>query len=748
MLKCLTRDSANKLKAGIKAGEFDIAKMFDMPSEQRRSMFEKYVDADSATFLNTKFEQAMVSSRVDAMKDWAEKTFTGNNQKKLKDITEKIEDLRDKELLTGTEQDAVMEDLIREKLGFYLTAEETAPIIKMSDKLQELAKQESKFGTPTIEYLRQRKALMDYINSLNPSPQVKVLTSIIGRLTMLFSFKSPLTNIIGNTVNGLNESIVRRMANKQFSGLNDPMFAEYRKFALDTFKETGYDITRMHELAQDQKIAGEELTTSQGKGGIRKTGRVYEDIYKYLMGMPDVAFAAAHFTDVVSLGSIKLANQEGLTEEAEIKERAKEIASDAMRIDPKTDEGKTLREAAISGAEMGTYTDQNASSRAAKAFRKLLNTVTGSARLGDLNIPFAQVPATVVQRSLESSGVFALHDGFKLAKAYKDGNTAGIKKYSTLLVRAGWGMLASYILMSLIDPDDFIGEYADYNASERNLIESGKATYNSLKIGNNYISLDYISPFSAPLIGMLNAKKYGKNPADMITKYIIGATGFVTRIPGWEEVSTALDSSKEWLQKYKTKEIDWKKEGQNAALGSVDFVSTRVIPAIISDFAKAFDDYERQVDYSGPQSVFEKIQLKLPVMRTKLPQKLDMFGEPIKTQNPLASIFAGSRYKYGQENAVLNELNRLAGQSMVPSLGDIQYTSSRVKELEKQIGKDKFTEAIKFFGQSFYKEINKEIDKNSYKRLNDEEKKERINQVRSELIDDTLRKFKYKKPKD
>lgn len=753
MLKCISRINADKLKSGIKNGDFDIAQMFDMTTEKRRELFERYVDNEASEFLNTAFEKAMNSSRINALKEWAEKTFKGETKTKQKDITEKINALQKIGLLTGEAQDQFVEDLLKDKLGFFLTAEETAPIIKMSDRLQELAKEKSEFGTPTLEYFKQRKGLMDYIDSLNPSSKAKVLTSIIGRLTLLFSFKSPITNIIGNTINGLNEAAVRRMSDNQYMGLNDKIFEKYRKFALQVFKDTGYDLSRMHSLTADQRIAGESLMTSQGKGNIRKVGRIYENGYKYIMGIPDNFYANLHFTDVLSLGAIKLARKDGITDKQRIDAKAKDIALDAMKIEPETNEGKLLREQAITAAEYGTYLDDNFASRVTKAFRKLLNTISGSLRLGDLRIPFAQIPATVVKRSIEASGVTALYDGFKLAQAFKNRDTASTKKYSTLLIRAGWGVLVAYILMSLIDPDDFIGEYADYDTNERKLIESGQATYNSIKIGNKYVSLDYIAPFSAPIIGMLNAKKYGKNGIDKIIKYFTGAAGFITRIPGYEEVAQFFGPAdergtlKNYIQRYKKENIDYKKEAQDAALGSVDFISSRVIPAFIYDVAKAMDDYERQVDYSGPKSILQKIQAKIPVLREQLPQKVDMFGEPLKAQNPLASLFAGSRFKEGRENDVLNELNRLASQSMLPSLTDIQYTSSRIKELKQQIGDNRFKEALIYFSTNWYKDVDKEIHRWNYQKLNDEDKKKLLNNLRSELLDKTLKKYGYRKPK-
>ena len=155
MIACITVEDADSLKAGLRRGEFNMEKMLTMPTKDRRALFEKYLDKEVAKFVNKNFERAMISNRNTALKEWAEKTFKPQGDKKIKDITERIKEVN--EFLTPDKQASLLEDLISEKLGITVSSEEVQQITEMSRKLEELAKEETEFGTPTIEYFKQRK---------------------------------------------------------------------------------------------------------------------------------------------------------------------------------------------------------------------------------------------------------------------------------------------------------------------------------------------------------------------------------------------------------------------------------------------------------------------------------------------------------------------------------------------------------------------------------------------------------------
>ena len=211
----------------------------------------------------------------------------------------------------------------------------------------------------------------NYLESLNPSSELKVATSIIGRGSMLFSIKSPLVNIESNTVQALLTGAERRLISGQFSGVNGEYARDYVKYVNEVYDASGYDVSRMESLQGTQKIRGEEITTTEGKGKTRKIGRIYEDIvFKKLMGKPDVVFSAIHFADSANLASTKIAKGEGLKGE-DLKTRSLEIFKDATSINPITPEGQKVREQAIADAQYATYTNESKYSDVALGIRKI-----------------------------------------------------------------------------------------------------------------------------------------------------------------------------------------------------------------------------------------------------------------------------------------------------------------------------------------------------------------------------------------
>src|SRR5690606_27428722 len=145
------------------------------------------------------------------------------------------------------------------------------------------------FGLPDVEYFVKRRELDKYLQSLAPASNAKILTSTAGRGAMLFSLKSPVINITGNTVQGMYSALERRIANNQYSGVVDAdIMKRYFKKAMQIYSKSEYDVTRLESLHEGTKTLGETIIHSQGKGAIRRLGRFYEDVvFKQLLSKPD-----------------------------------------------------------------------------------------------------------------------------------------------------------------------------------------------------------------------------------------------------------------------------------------------------------------------------------------------------------------------------------------------------------------------------------------------------------------------------
>jgi len=753
---CIPKQLAEKLKEAAKAGEINIAKMYDMSSAERNTMFQKWVDKETASQINVGFEKAMISERQTALKEWAEKTFTGSEKKisRKKDIFDKIDSLRDKGILSPEGEKSFLSDLVREELGATVTEAETKIINEKSIKLQELSKEQTEFGTFTKEYFKAKRDMENYLDSLTPSSKLRIATSTIGRGTMLLSVKSPLLNIESNTVQGFLAAAERRVSNRSFGGVNGGYANRYIKFVNEVFSESGYDISRMESLDTGRRMLGEDVVNTQGPGKTRKIGRFYEDlVFKKLMSAPDVAFSSVHFADSANITSSKLSAKKGLKGE-ELQVEALRIFRDSTRIDPQTVEGQAVRAQAIADATYATYTNESTISTLALGIRKLFNIPSGDLRIGDQIMPFVKTPANVIGAGLDASGVFippetiyrmvktvkAIHEGTPLREAAGE-NFSG---FGRKIVRAGLGLTFAYILSTLFKPDDFIGSYP-VSQKERKLFELKQATENSVKIGGKWVSLDYFGPLGTPLVGFLYAKKYGKDLPSTVIKYYQGVGKQAAKIPGFTEFSNTIEALKSQnIESNDNLTVYLARTGGNV----FDFIKSRVIPAIAYDFAKATDQYERIVDKNN---ILQKLQNYIPAEtplisdRGDLPAKTNIFGENIKTEG-WSTIFAGARVKTAGDGKLLKELIRLESDDNLPALTDPAGTDNG-KILKNQLGEDKFREAMIAFGKYFKQDLEALINDDYYiEAPDDEARKSLIEKVKKRSFNYILGEYNFDKP--
>ena len=204
-INCIPLEIAEKLKEGIRNGDFDIAKMMEMESADVRAMLEKYVSKD--------------------MSEWAKTTFIGKDKKKLKSINEKIEDINDGNLL---EYEKFLEDAISDKLGVEVTEKEFERITELANDIKDGEKKPAGMSGYSDEYFKAREVMENYINEINPSSNIRILTGTIGRASLLGP-KSIVTNIAGNTSQLVLERLADRVVNKNVVGLNGAWAGKFIK---------------------------------------------------------------------------------------------------------------------------------------------------------------------------------------------------------------------------------------------------------------------------------------------------------------------------------------------------------------------------------------------------------------------------------------------------------------------------------------------------------------------------------------
>lgn len=743
MSYCIPKHIAKTLKEAAKRGEINMKDLYSMNSQERRSFFGEYAGETNAKGINAGFETAMSSQQKSALKTWAKNTFDVKKKGQRKDIIDNIDELVKEGVLDPNSMDSFLQDMVAEKLGITISAEEAKTISKKSVELgKSFQKKEGDFDLPATEYFENRRDMDKYMKSLLPSSPLKVFTGTIGKGAMLLNLKSAVTNITGNTVQGIEQSFERRIASNQYSSVVDKgLMKQYKKQAQDIYKKSGYDITRMNSYSDGIKVLGERVIHSEGKGIVRKAGRIYEDIvFDKLLGAPDIAFAQFHYLDSSALAATKIAKEEGLKGDAQA-ERANELFKEAASITPTSLAGEFVREQAIADALVATFQDDNVYSSMALGIRDLFNKATGDFRLGDQIMPFVKTPANVVGMTLDAGGLGAVKGLYQLPRAVnamKAGNPAPMRDVTRNFTRTGLGMTASFLLSTLIPPDDFMGQYPTTD-KERELMRLGNVRPNSIKIGDKWISLDYFGFLGGPLVGFLYSKKYGKDLPSHMYSYASGVATQAAEIPGFDALKDVTKS----ISDLRPEEDETVGEiGTDAVNAVTDFVRARVVPGIVYDTAKAFDTSEREVDYDDPLSKFKST---IPGIRNTLPEKTDVFGDVIKGEPAYSSILFGARVKTARDNELISELNRLDDTGNLPSISRPEKSSSRFKSLKTQLDSDEFKGALEYFRKEYKSEASKLTKSSEYGRMSDEDKKDKWNSIKTKQMNRTLEKYGYKK---
>ena len=637
---------------------------------------------------------------------------------------------------------SILEEFVAEKYGVNLTAEQVKSI---ADKAKRIDTAQEKVGenlgdpafyADNLEFLTAKMEMNNYLQSQNPASVLKVITGTIGRGTMLASVSSPVLNIGSNIEVGMTEALARRLASGQLKGADNALVMDYIRMANKLYQKTGYDISRMMSL-DDAGSGGERVlgqtTHAQGPGIVRKYGRVVEDIvFKQLMGAPDVAFASAHFADSVNLNAMKMAKGD--------KVHAREFMVDAMRLSPKTPEGKLLKAQGVMDAMTATWTDKTWASNLGEGVRKLMNDLSGDAGVGDYIFPFIKTPSNVVATGMDYAGMGIPKAAVETYRAFKSGNLKSPEYTRSLarnLVRSGLGLVGAMIITSQLDEDDFMGVYDPQRAQIESLRNSNS---NMFRVKGKWISTDWLGPLAIPVTAMMYAKKYGKaGKAEAAFQYGTGVVSAFENLPGIET-----------LMQY-VKDKVYKKEGmtlKEAASGTLDAVinsvSSRFIPRFIAEIARARDTVERKAT-----GAVNQIKAKIPGLRETLPEKRNIFGEPIKTEPGLSVILFGSRVRTDQEDGVIKELSDVS-RSLNKGITFTDWDKSSSKQLsqfKEKVGAEKYEEAKLKYGAQLKTDLYKLMD-DKYWKLSDEDKLLKINALDSKAMEKVFKSYGFKYKRD
>lgn len=768
---CIPRIQATKLINSLKGDGLEKLSNFKTftdengelitASAQRREFLAKHVGKEMSEKVNASFEKAIAAKRKSAMVEFAKKVV-GQKDLKEKNVIQRIEKLDDAKLLDGN----ILEDHISDFLGARITEKEVKIIKELGKKTSEAKKVMDrelkivmekgeftpKYQESLIEYGKALKETDDFLFSQSKTDWSATIWNH-AQAVMLLNPASWNVNIVSNLINGGVTAMERRVKNLRFFGYSSDLAKEWKKNALLVRKKTGYDLSRSLSLDElmSKKIMGEK--TAVGKDSIF-TKLIYEDA----LGRNDAWSGRMAFADALNLESASMAHGLGLKGK-EAREKARELFLDAMNVVPKSKEGIELRQKAVLEAQIATWTQpgliKEATSRLRNGLDKMVEDGMGikGFKLGTSIEPFIGTIANIAQYGLDASGVGIVRGSWKLASLLRSKKMLTEYQVKRQLgealndaMRTGLGIGGGLALASFIPSENFMGAY---DPNRHKYAELKNSTYNAIRIGDKWYSLDYFGGFAMPLIAVLYAKKYGEgNIAKQVGEYFVGAAD--QAIAGIPFTGSIRDMWGKYNQQIDPNDPDSAGKGLKLA-GQVlaDQITSRV-PGLVINIAKLFDPNEREA-----KGAVNSFLSKIPGIRNILPTKQDMLGQEILTEmgradTPnekfvalLTQILAGARIKTAKDTGYGSEIIRLRESGTPVSLTSWKYRlGERQERLKEKVGEEKYKEIYRDeFGKELIKKMESEISKDSYKKKEDAEKKKILDKLNDQVMDKIYSKY-------
>jgi hypothetical protein len=661
--------------------------------------------------------------------------------------------------------DELIQEGVEIKLGARLTGDEIKKLIDASEDIGQYLDGNNNLspeafdtnGIRTKEFGEAYKNYQQTINNVNPSSFGEKFVSTLNA-NLLFNTKSGLTNIISNTGFALTGSADRTL---EF-GTPYKMDQAFKEAIEDAkfFSQYGFDATRSINIDAGVNTLGETMNAFNMDGSlVEKIAGQYNDlVYKQLLSTPDQFYAAFAKRDTIyrqARNEIVKSNPNIKVDSEQFNKIFDETVKDALSLNPLTPTGSRLKEVGIAEANRVTFQAQTDISKFSIQARKSLDEFSKKAvmftgipediadgfKLGTYAVPFAMTPANVINTGLDYSGIktiVAIPKGvINGIKSAKDGATANqiILDFAKDIEfsKPAVGIAASFAIASLISPDDYIGRYPS-DPDEQRLIELGRASENSIRVKipgtdeEKWVSLDYLGPIAAPLIGILQLKKQPDLTVGQIALSLVVGAGFqLAKLPVIEGIDDLIKFSTKSIQDTINQEYSPQEFAKDFLNGLTGFIAARSVPSIVGDIGEATDEVKRDAKtgvYSIANINLDPFVIKIPEIagifegREALPAKLDVFGQEIKTEG-VSQIFFGSRVKTPSEDKVVLELEKMKSEGETKTPTDYIGKSA---QRYYNIPNDKVPEEKREYGNQVYDSYKEIIESSDWNSLTLEDK--------------------------
>lgn len=373
-----------------------------------------------------------------------------------------------------------------------------------------------------------------------------------------------------------------------------------------------------------------------------------------------------------------------------------------------------VKDSMTNPSEKAFQTATDAAEKAVLANETLGSKVIGSIRnaVGDspagkiaLNVvaPFTKVPSAFISRVFDFTPVGPIKTVVSQIRKGKFDQRA----LSEALAEATTGSSVMYLGAELANGGLLSGDYPQ-DPKEQARWKAEGITPNSIKVGNQWLSLNYFGPMGA-LFGIgknvTDVAKSGGAIPEQLSSAIAGAAKTTLNQSFLQGVSGVLDAVN-----------DPKRYAQNYVKNQ----TASVIPTIVGDVAKATDPLQRQTNSTG-----DALVAKLPGARQSLMPQQDAFGNQLTAAAEPGDLLANPlRPSQSRSTPLTKELDRLgqAGQSIFPTPDkSLQVGKEQVKMNPEQ--STSFNKAVGQQVQKLWEQITTSQD---YQQLADDKKKQAL----------------------
>jgi len=349
--------------------------------------------------------------------------------------------------------------------------------------------------------------------------------------------------------------------------------------------------------------------------------------------------------------------------------------------------------------------------RMGKSIMTLRNTWPGVKYI----IPFIKTPTNIFKTALKGSPLGFLETA---AKIYKGAPTQEITKSAA---QATVGSVIAAGLMLGYQQGIITGQRPSDPTKGEAFDRAGKLP-TSIKIGDRYFSVARLEPLATiwnGIAGVAEMIDSGQDPSSAIaslTGIMVDQMGDKTFMQGLSEIFSVISARSPEERNYYIKRVI-----QNGITGFV--------PNVIAAPVQAIDPNVRDVrSDSIPDQMLNAIMVKLPWVNQLVPEKLDVFGYPIKKSGSILERMISPISTNVEKNDPLElEMDRLdvtlsqvdRGKTVGGVHGKLSYDMLRsfIKD-EGQIGKALLTKMISLPG---------------YQNMNDEDKANAIKTIMSDV---------------